>query len=126
MIPCGHRSMVKLHACMRILAQKMCVQCIRIMCHAAENCMHDASHQVTRYPAICIPPSTWPPCSCIFNNFAHTAHWLPHKLQASSLHSGQTSWEQSADAVSAMSHLLFLCYSSPQIRLTRSLSIHEL
>ena len=125
MIPCGHWSMVKLHGCMRILAQKMCMQCIRIMCTGVENCVYDASHQVTRYPAIWTPSSIWPPCSCIFNNFAHAAHWLPRKL-ASCLHSGQTSWEQSADAVSALSHLLFLCYSSPQIRLTRSLSIHEL
>ena len=25
----------------------MCAQYIRIMCHGAENCMYDASHQVT-------------------------------------------------------------------------------
>ena len=77
---CGHRSMVKLHGCMQILAQKMCVQYIRIMCHAVENCMYDASHQVTRNHAIWTPPSTWPPCSYIFNNIAHAAHWLPQKL----------------------------------------------
>ena len=105
------------------------------------KCVHDASvlcaivlkiactmrptYIVIRYHPFWTPPSTWPPHTCIFNDIVHTAHWLPQKL-AASLYSGQTSWQQSVDVVLGLSHLLFLCYCSPQIRPTRSLSIHEL
>ena len=92
----------------------MRAQCIRIMCHGAKICTYDVSYQVTQYHVLYTPPSIWPPCSCILHNIAHAAHQLPRKL-APSLYSGQTSWHKSVDAVSGLSHLLFLHYSSPQI-----------